>query len=131
MVRSEGGAKADEWVETMKYCFTYNDNNLLIREDLFKMDDAHRWVRDVYLIYYYPSTVTGFETNRISQPYISVENDLLTVTNLTGNELIRIYNVNGQLMQSIKAQENRFSTSLPQGIYIIAAGNVRGKIIIK
>lgn len=131
VVRSEGGEKADEWVETIKFSFTYNDNNLLIREDLFKMNDACRWERDVYLIYYYPSTVTGFETNRVSQPNISVENDLLTVTNLTGNELIHIYNVNGQLMQSIKAQENRFSTSLPQGIYIIAAGNVRGKIIIK
>lgn len=131
VVRSAGGAKADEWVETMKYCFTYNDNNLLIREDLFKMTDAHRWEMDVYLIYYYPSTVTGFEANRVSQPNISVENGMLTVSNLAGNELIRIYNVNGQLMQSVKAQENRFSTSLPQGIYIIGAGNVRGKIIVK
>lgn len=129
VIRSVGGTNSDEWVEASRFTFDYNENNSLIRENLYKKAGANLWEMDVYLLYYYPSA-TGLKTNKIVRPNISASNGVLTIFNLTGNELIRIYNINGQLIQSTKSQRDKFTTSLSQGIYVICIGNTRSKITV-
>jgi len=68
-------------------------------------------------------------TNRL---FVYVSGDVLHVNNLTGNNVISIYTLSGQLVSTVKTGDAQFNCTLNQGSYILTVRgeNNHSKIII-
>ncbi|MDR1682074.1 MAG: DUF6383 domain-containing protein [Candidatus Symbiothrix sp.] len=74
----------------------------------------------------------GSEIKKIDTPSYQLvsSNGKLTVSNLENNSRIRIYSIDGKLIQSVVAA-NSFQTSLVPGVYVVKVNGEARKAIVK
>lgn len=110
-------ASANKWIGKKNQVFTYNVDNTLskITEKLF---NSVFW-EDYSTSTYYYSVASSIDNHLAVRPYkVIVSDNLLSVTGFTEMTQLRIYMLNGILLQTIKGIDT-ISCSLAPGVYVV------------
>lgn len=73
---------------------------------------------------------TGLSTEKQSTVKLSSNNGVLSMAGLTVGEKIKVYSVNGTLVQQFIANQSNCSVKLPRGMYLVTIANKANKIVL-
>ncbi len=104
------------------------DKNILIESEgqilTFETENTER-------IYYEPYIVTNIKNNETDEPFITINGKDVVLNNLTANATVEIYDINGQLLRSVKASQivQMSLAKYPVGVYVVKANEKTFKIL--
>lgn len=73
---------------------------------------------------------TSLSTDKQSSVKVSANSGILSLAGLTVGEKIKVYSVNGTLVQQFIADQSNCSVNLPKGMYLVTIANKVNKIVL-
>lgn len=141
--------KNNAWVASSKNEYFYNTNidisDVMMPELAFAQNLITKWNTYIYQsdtwilesevsLFYstVTNTTTGLNENHKDRFSAFFNNDRLCVNEVVSNQIVTVYNINGQLLYKQKATTSRLYFDIPKsGIYIIDNGEQRLKVLKK
>ncbi|MGL5317621.1 MAG: T9SS type A sorting domain-containing protein, partial [Bacteroidales bacterium] len=94
------------------------EETLLTKEQRITVDKTSLQNGQYVVRYVYP-TVSQDAVSEKSKYYVTTDGNQVVVHNLSGNERMMIYSLNGQVIRNEEVKSTKYSTRLDAGIYII------------
>lgn len=129
-LRSTGSATDEGWTESEKYDFMYTKSLSMERRNYSVKDAAENWVMEMYALFFYPveMNITTVESDGLN---LFVSGNNLSFSGIETDTRISIYDFAGKLVKSVLLSDDMLRLTLPQGMYVVKAGNRSIKILVK